>query len=340
MPDVPLSAAQLTLLRNGTLSSITLDSPSMFILEHGWAPATTRQYAAAVNKFLLFLSTTDHANTVQPYTSKLIYQFILWCSASSTRRVTTSTIKRYLSGLRMWHSLHDQRFPLVDSHRIRLLLKSCTRTQDTSPGKTRVGLTLRDVLTITDLLISPNKLDLVTRSIILVGFWGLARLGELTENKDHPEVFIRRKDLTFYGGGTRARIALRMAKTAGPGEIQFLRLVSQPNRLDPINALHDLLQRIPGKPDDPLFPGASPGKPMHRSIISAFLKANGPTDDHHWSGHSLRIGGASFQKYAGRGIPSLKRLGRWKSDAYKLYVSQYPASLQQSTRSLSSLLHF
>ena len=201
-------------------------------------------------------------------------------------------------------------------------------------------MTLRDVLTVTDLLISTSKLDLVTRSIILVGFWGLARLGELTESKDHPKVFIRRKDLTFYGGGTRARIALRMAKTARPGEIQYLRLVSQPNRLDPINALHNLLQRIPGKPDDPLFPGTTPGRPMHRLIISAFLKANGPTNHHHWSGHSLRIGGASFQKYAGRGVPSLRRLGRWKSDAYKLYVSQYPPALQRSTRSWSSLLHF
>lgn len=271
MSRSPLSTAQLTLLKSGVSSPSELDAPGKFILEHGWAPATTRQYAAAVNKFLVFLSTTEHSGAVQPYTSKLVYQFILWCSAASSKKVTASTIKRYLTGLRMWHSLHGRRFPLVDTHRVRLLLKSCTRTQTLSSGKIRVGLTLRDVLTMTDLLTTTSKMDLVTKSIILVGFWGLARLGELTENRDHPTIFIRRKDLKFYAGGTRARIALRQAKTAKPGEIQFLHLASQPNRLDPINALHLLVQRIPGNPEDPLFPGTRPGRPMHRSLISAFL---------------------------------------------------------------------
>lgn len=340
MPTPPFSSAQRMLLRNGTTSNGVLDGPSLFILKHGWAPATIRQYAAAVNKFLLFLSVSNNAAAVQPFRSKLVYQFILWCSASASRKVSTSTIKRYLSGLRMWHSLHDEHFPTVDSHRIRLLLKSCTRTQDSSSGKTRVGLTLRDVLTLTDTLSTSSKLDLVTKSIILVGFWGLARLGELTRSKDHPSIFIRRRDLLFYDEGRRAQISLRLAKTASAGALQFLLLSAQPNRLCPINVLHELLARIPGEPDDPLFPGVSPGIPMHRSLISAFLKANGPVDDHQWSGHSLRIGGASFQRHAGRGIPSLKRLGRWKSNAYKLYIHKYSSRLRSDTISLSKLLHF
>lgn len=335
-----LSTAQQSLQRNGISTSGCLNKPSQFILEHGWAPATTGQYAAAVNKFLVFLSTTHHADKLLPYNSKLVYQFILWCSASSSKRVTTSTIKRYLSGLRMWHSLHEAAFPQVDVHRIRLLLKSCARTQVISSGKIRVGLTLRDVVTLTDELTTTSKLDLVVKTIILIGFWGLARLGELTASRDHPDIFIRRRDVNFKGDGTSARIALRLAKTARPGEVQYLILNSQPNRLDPVNALHAVLQRIPGDPDDPLFPGASPGKPMHRSLISAFLKANGPADTHQWSGHSLRIGGASFQTHAGRGVKSLNRLGRWRADAYNLYINRYSTKLQRSTTALTKQLHF
>lgn len=340
MPSESLTPAQLTLLRSGVEATVPLDSPSFFILLHGWAPATTRQYAAAVNKFLVFLSTTLDAQTSLPFKSKIIYQFILWCSSSSSKRVRTTTIKHYLSGLRMWHSLHDKPFPTVDTHRIRLLLKSCTRTEDRSSTKVRIGLTLRDVLVLTDELTTSSRTDLVTKSIILVGFWDLARLGELTANRDHPCVFIRRRDVKFYDDGKRARITLRLAKTAQPGEVQYLHLSDQPNRLDPINALHALLQRIPGDAEDPLFPGASPGRPMHRSLISNFLKANGPSDTHRWSGHSLRIGGASFQRHAGRSVDSLERLGRWRSSAYKLYVDKYSPALSRSTKALCAALHF
>lgn len=340
MSPFPFTAAQQTLLRDGSHTVGRLDGPSLFILQHGWAPATTRQYAAAVNKFLLFLSTTANKDTRQPFRSKLVYQFILWCSASASKRVSTATIKRYLSGLRMWHSLHDKPFPSVDVHRVRLLLKSCTRTQDTSSRKVRVGLTLQDVVALTDLLSTPSRRDLVMRSIILVGFWGLARLGELTRSRDHPTVFIRRRDISFGSRGHRARIALRLAKTAKPGEVQFIVLSAQPNRLCPINVLQELLQRIPGEPDDPLFPGTAPRTPMHRSLVSAFLKANGPMDTQQWSGHSLRIGGASFQRHAGRGIKSLKRLGRSRSNAYKLYVRKYSPTLSGTTKALAKRLHF
>lgn len=340
MSTTPFTSAQLTLLRSGVDVDSTLDRPSLFILQHGWAPATTRQYAAAVNKFLLFLSTTGETGAVQPYSAKVVYRFILWCSVSSSKRVATSTIRRYLSGLRMWHCLHERRFPTMDAHRIRLLLKSCTRTEDRSSGKICIGLTLRDVLSLTDELTTTSWMDLVTKSIILIGFWGLARLGELVESKDHPKVFIRRKDVTFYANGNRAKIALRMAKTARPGEVQFLHLNAQPNRLDPVNALRALLQQIPGGPDDPLFPGTAPGRPMHRLLISNFLKANGPSDGYAWSGHSLRIGGASFQCHAGRSVKSLKRLGRWKSDAYRVYISKYCPSLRHKTVALCASLHF
>lgn len=269
-----------------------------------------------------------------------MYQFILWCSATASKKVSTSTIKRYLSGLRMWHSLHGNAFPAVDSHHIRLLLKSCARTQDSSTSKIRIGLNLQDVVDLSDLLSTSSKLDLVVKAIILVGFWGLARLGELTWHRDHPTIFIRRRDVHFYDSGKRARITVRLAKTSKPGELQFLHLSAQPNRLDPINILHELLQRIAGAPDDPLFPGSTPGKPMHRSLVSNFLKANGPADTHRWSGHSLRIGGASFQRHAGRNIKSLKRLGRWRSNAYKVYIRKYSATLRADTVILSKHLHF
>lgn len=334
-----LSSAQRTLIKTGTTNREPLDGASLFILQNGWAAATTRQYAAAVNKFLHFLHSTSSSEASQPFNAKAIYHFILWCSTTS-KHVLSRTIKRYLTGLRMWHCLHGNTFPLVDPHRVRLLLKSCSKTEVPRLSKTRIGLTLRDVLTLSDRLTSSNNLDLITKAILLVGFWGLARLGELTARPDNQATFVRRKDVTFTPDGQKALIRLRNAKTAQPGEDQWLRLTTQPNRIDPINVLHEVLLRVPGGPNDPLLPGRRLDLPISKSYVSNFLKSNGPQDGRQWSGHSLRIGGASFQFNAGRGVPSLKRLGRWKLSAYKTYVRKYSPSLSKETFLLSKALHF
>lgn len=68
--------------------------------------------------------------------------------------------------------------------------------------------------------LNPDKTgDIVLKSLLLVGFWGLARLGELTYSTDHPTIFIRKKDVKFNSEGTRAHIVLQLAKTAQPGEV-------------------------------------------------------------------------------------------------------------------------
>lgn len=335
------SPAQSTLLKSGSRPGKCLDQAGIFILTHGWAPSTTRQYAAAVNKFLLFLGSDAEFEYTQPFSEQTIYQFVFWCSSSSTKKVPTATIKRYLTGLRMWHTLHGNNFPTVDANRVRLLLKSCQKTEVKRPKRLRAGLTLGDVLSLSDRLTSDNLLDLVTKAVLLVGFWGLARLGELTRHQNHPDVFfLQRKDMSFSSNGRTALIRIRMAKTSSVGESQWLRLAAQPNRLDPLNVLQELLDCLPGRPEDPLFPGKTRSIPISRSHVSNFLKMNGPQDSSQWSGHSLRIGGASFQFDAGRSIASLKKLGRWKSSVYKRYIHRYSPTLAVSTRALSRHLHF
>lgn len=334
-----LTPAQSTLAKSGTTSSAALDEASTFILKHGWAPATTRQYAAAVNKYLLFLETEGVFHTALPCSSKNVYDFILWCSRSSFKAVLSKTTTRYLTGLRMWHALHDKPFPVVNLHRVRLLLKGCSKLE-VKPSKKRTGLKLADVLHLSDILTNDNVVDLVTKAVIPTGFWGLARLGELTLHQDHPDIFIRRRDLSFSGDGRSAFIKIRMAKTARHSETQVLCLRAQPNRLDPVNTLHEVLRKVPGSRNSPLFPGKEAATPISRAYITRFLASHGPSDEFVWSGHSLRIGGASFQANLGRSLSSLKSLGRWRSSAYKLYIRKYSKEEVIEARSLARDLHF
>lgn len=334
------TSAQRTLLKPGPTAREVIDPSIQFIVRNGWSAATTRQYAAAINKFFIFLSEVDVREFVLPATAKPVYQFILWCAKASKSTLSSNTIKQYLTGLRMWHVLHDTTFPDFNPHRIRLLLKSCVKTEVKRPRITRSGLHLRDVVDLTDRLTSDNGSDLVVKTIILIGFWGLARLGELTQHPDHPAVFLRRQDVHFSKDGRSAKLSVRLAKTAAPGEVQFIRLRSQPNRLDPLNALHEVLARFPGNAHDPLFPSAIRSVPMNKQKVVHFLKSNGPQDGSRWGGHSLRIGGASFQHHAGRSVASLKRLGRWRSSAYKLYVRKYCSKISGESTALAASLHY
>lgn len=333
-------SAQLSLLRDSVQSYASLHKSDLFILQHGWAPATTRQYAAAVNKYLSFLKSVGHNEKALPASRKLVYMFILWCSAAEGARVLSKTTSRYLTGLRMWHVLHDKIFPDVNVHRVRLLLKGCKKLEVAPRRPTRIGMTLRDMIDLCDLLTTGNSTDLVVRAILITGFWGLARLGELTFHPDHPTIFLRRRDVSFAADGKTAWLRVRMAKTAGPGEIQKICLKAQPNRLDPVNVLLEVLQRLPGSRNDPLFPGHNSSIPIRKSTITRFLNDHGPSDETRWGGHSLRIGGASLLSNLGMPVDRLKSVGRWRSSAYKSYIVQYPRELKVSTLKLASIIHF
>lgn len=298
---------------------------------------TVRHYAAAVNRYFLFAKKTGAAPF--PATTDSIYAFICWCNnTEDVNTVLSNTIKRYLTGFRMWHVLHDTPFPTVNDHRVRLLLKASHKIELDRPS-TRVGFTLTDVHRMVKDLNTQQSQHVVLRGVILAGFWGLARLGELTLSTDHPGVFIRRKDVSFNANKTHATLKIRMAKTAAPGVVQYLRLAKQPNVLDPIAAITSILNDLDGDPEDPLFPGEDLTVPIQRSVVIQHIKSVKPPGNASWSGHSLRIGGASLKAHYGSSVKSIQRAGRWKSSSYKLYLRKYDKKTAKETALLARNLN-
>lgn len=314
-----------------------LSVASSLILRHGWAASTVRHYAAAVNKYFLFAKEANRASF--PATTESIYEFICWCKdGGKDTTVRAGTTKKYLTGLRMWHVLHDTTFPTVNEHRIRLLLKASKKVEVEQPSN-RMGFTLSDIHRMVKNLNEHDHQHMVLRGVILVGFWGLARLGELTMSTDHPDVFIRRKDVRFDKDMTHATIRVRLAKTAAPGESQYLRLSKQPNTLDPIAAITSLLDTSNWSADDPLFPSHDGRRPISRSRVMAHIKSFNPPGNASWSGHSLRIGGASLRAHYGGSVKSIQRAGRWKSTCYQLYVRKYDKKTAKGTSLLARRLN-
>lgn len=330
------SSASLVLQQSSPGTFRPLNRVSKKILESGWAASTTRQYAAAVNKFFTCM---DGAPFRFPLSSRSIYRFVLWCGDSNNRLgVLSNTTRRYLTGLRMWHTLHGVPFPRLDENRLRLILKATKKCEPPRLANPRLGLTLTDVNSLINTLCDDTIQNTTLRGVVLVGFWGLARLGELTLHDDHPDIFVRRRDVHFSKTYDSATITLRLAKTAGPGELQYLNLCRQPNRLDPVRALRQILSSSNGGPDDPLFCDGHHSLPIKKAVVLSLLKKLQPASGGFWSGHSLRIGGASLRHNLGDSIESLKKAGRWRSSAYTLYIKKYSSKVLTETRNLAQRL--
>lgn len=331
------SPASVTLQQSSPGILRPLNSVSTEILKNGWAASTIRQYASAVNKFFVFMNGSTHRF---PVSAESVYQFVLWCGRDRDRlSVVSNTTKRYLTGLKMWHTLHGVTFPSLDENRLRLLLKATKKREPERQPLRRLGLTLLDVHSLVLKLRETDIRSVTLKAVILVGFWSLARLGELTLHEDHPAVFVRRRDVHFSSDNKTASIMLRLAKTAAPGETQYLTLCWQPNILDPVAALKSLLTKSKGGPDDPLFCDLHKGLPIRKAVVLSFLKRHQPDGGGFWSGHSLRIGGASLRHILGDSMESLKRVGRWRSSAYSLYVWKYSQTLLSETRALAKRLN-
>lgn len=155
----------------------------------------------------------------------------------------------------------------------------------------------------------------------------------------HPSIFIRRKDVSFNADMTHATLKVRLAKTAAPGESQYLRLAKQPNVLDTISAITSILNTLDGDPEDPLFPGKDITVPIQRITVITHIKSFKPPRNASWSGQSLCIGGASLKAHCGNSVKLIQRAGIWKSSCYKLYLRKYDNKTASETALLARSLN-
>ena len=83
------------------------------------------------------------------------------------------------------------------------------------------------------------------------------------------------------------------------------------------------------QPTDPLFRYPN-GKLVLKSRFIKWLKRQLSILHHDpslYAGHSLRIGAAASAARRGMSETVIQKLGRWKSDAYLIYIKYLPASI-------------
>ncbi|KAI7941562.1 hypothetical protein MJO29_013636 [Puccinia striiformis f. sp. tritici] len=288
------------------------------------------------------------------YSSKLqrgtedVYDFCYWAgrvlNEPTEHDVSSSTLTKYIFGLQAWHLLHLKKYPDSSKQAVGILPRSSAHADAKLLAKPKKGaIHLSHLVLLAQTLANGNPFQKALFDLALVTFWGMARISELTYNT--PRGPLRKtssvlvSDLMFerVTNAVVATLAVRRAKTCIPGGIQFLALRSFPNMLCPVRALQRRLNKAKDQEASLFGYYDTDGTRIHLTkmvvchALSAIWTANGCTGI---SGHSFRVGGASFKNAIKTPIKDIRLLGRWTSDCYLLYLRQYSGKELEDALSL------
>lgn len=319
-------------------------------LLRGWKDSTLLSYNAGVKKFKRFLLASSREAWVLPASPTDIYEFCFWAGRSEAgpedQDVTAKAVSKYLYGIQAWHSFHDKPYPFVSVGRVTVLLRACGRQDALMPTRPpKSAVMLWHLLTLYHHWINGSTEEKAALDCVLVAFWGMTRLAEVTYDHRHGtpawlNAILNQDVIQQTNSPTSLTLAVRGAKTAKAGEAQLVLLNAQPNLLFPVRAVRRRLSLMES-PEDALF-SYKDGSRVNLTQSCLVRLCTKVWLAHGWlglSGHSFRVGGASFRAALGVPHDDIRLLGRWASDCYKIYLREYSTKEMEKTLSLVKYLN-
>lgn len=278
-------------------------------------------YTSALNSYLTFCKL--HNLPADPTPDTLSFYVVFLSSHIEPRSVNS-----YLSGV--CHQL-EPFFPDIRQNRKSILVSrtmtGCMRRFST-PIKRKAPLSRANLLFVLDSFASdPSHDDLLFIAILFTGFHALLRLGEM--------VFPDKKKYRNY-----RKLSLRHSVSILPTQYSFFLPSHKADRFYEGNLI--LLQKINTTTDphrhfcsyiqsrDHLFP-------LHPEL---WLTSQGHVPTRHWfisrlrtlfpkhiAGQSMRSGGATSLAESGADLATIQAVGRWSSDAFRIYLRKNPVLL-------------
>jgi hypothetical protein len=285
-------------------------------------------YNAAVKKFLVFARTRSSDPFTLPASPADLYKFAFWAGRTTreggSHKVLATTVTKYLCGIKAWHVFHDATYPPSVDKKLALMVKASGRKDARIPKKPRKApVMIPDLLILADALTSGTPMDQAIFDLALVAFWGLARLGEVTlGTPSYASSEVLASDVQLSADNQSIQITLREAKTAVPGELQWLSLQALPDCLCPVKATKRLHKGCTDA-DDALFGYRIGGirLPLTKNDVTTRLREIwASAGQSNLTGHSFRVGGALLRHALGVSVADICAAGQWKSSCYKLYI--------------------
>lgn len=330
------------------LDSTGEDEVKQHYLRGAWGDGTLKSYNLGVVKLYRFAKVKGiEKKLLLPISATIMKQFVVWASKKGADRaeedesVKSSTLKAYVAGIKAWHMFHDELYLHKVDDAVKTLLRA-TRVVEAKLSEVerkRPPVLISDLVILMEMLPKAGETGLAVLTAALVAFWGTARLGELIS--DNPEKRLPRwDDLVWSQDRSSVRIDLHNAKTAKPGEIQSIHLQRLSSVLDPVSLLEEWYVFRPRKPSDEIFVVVVGdrkkrlGKQSTINYLRSVWNERRPIGKQMLHGHSFRIGGASLRWNLGLSREEVKKCGRWKSDAYMIYLRKFSDKELAQTRKL------
>lgn len=264
-----------------------------------------------------------------------------WCS-SLAGRVQPRTIKQYITHVQSMHTDMDLPFTACESPLVQRLIRGIKRYHGEKDRKPKQPVTLPVLLDVLQHLVPGTN----EYAACCLAYAGLLRCGEFTAKSKGTTfdagVHLSRRSVQFipsFENTTHIKLTLPASKTDPFRKGVTITIAGAPGlRSDPVAALKQLFERSPRAGESPLFEDPD-GTVMHRGRFIAALRTAliaARYNASNFSSHSFRGGGASSAAAAGFSDYEIQLLGRWRSDAYKLYIEPDPSRVLR----LSSLLHW
>jgi hypothetical protein len=173
---------------------------------------------------------------------------------------------------------------------------------------------------------------------MVVGFFGLLRASEYIDKQPYG-CTLRRKHVSLSADGRKATLHLTRSKTDVFEEGVDVVVHANDSALCPIKWIEYALASAPRRdPEAPLFQ-SSTGSAIkygpYQKFIGSLCRLAHLVGGQVFSTHSLRIGGATTLIALGFDTAVVKLLGRWKSDAFQLYVRNNPEIYRTVSHSLA-----
>ena len=321
------------MIHPGTRSQQPLRAPwSCERLEHERAIAlgqaidnsTWLNYNSALNSYLDFVK--NHHFPVDPTPDTLSF-YVVYMSS----HIKPDSVDTYLSGI---SQQLEPFFPLVRAHRksalVRRTLDGCKRMQAV-PTQRKHALSLDDLQKVIEHYHqSKNHDDLLFVALLLIGFFALMRLGELT-NPDNlqrwnPSKVIKRASVSISNNTFEFFLPSHKADRFFEGNTILLMKSETRGGIATFQHFASYLQSR-----DHLFPFSSPLWLRHDGTIptrSFFMDRLHQFFSSNIGGQSMRAGGATTLAANGTAPSLIQAIGRWSSDAFRIYIRKNPVLIQ------------
>lgn len=293
------------------------------LLDSALAPGTKKSYQRAWRTLQQFYERFYESPTPQlPLSSSHLALFIAYLSA---KKLAPSTITSYLSAIGYVHKIKGYTDP-TKSFLIHKLLTALSRRRLADLRLPITRPVLHELIRSLRHTNSSAYQRCLYSAMFLLAFYGFFRIGELAaKGADCAASVLRLQDLKFlmqHGQPQMIKIIITTFKhntDRKPFEILIEREDTLP--YCPVQALVEYC-KLRGALPGPLFcqPNLAPITVYQfNTELSRCLQFCG-LDTRRYKGHSFRIGAASLAADKGFSDAQIRTLGRWKSDAFKLYI--------------------